>query len=276
MSELFDDLRWRGLVHQVTDDELGKVLDNDSLSFYHGVDPTADSLAIHHLVGLLALRRLAEAGHRPIALVGGGLIRRLEGGSAYGLTWPLVTKADGSKFGKTESGNLWLDPARTSPYALYQALVRVDDEVVGKYLRIYTFLPRDRIEDLDAATAERPEQREAQRELAHQVVALVHGEDAAAGAERAAAALFTEAIADLDEASLLDVMAEAPSASVATGSSIVDALCATGLTPSKSAAQRALQQGGVYVNNAKQATDRPLARDDALHGRYVVLRRGKG
>ena len=405
MSELFDDLRWRGLVHQVTDDELGKVLDNDSLSFYHGVDPTADSLAIHHLVGLLALRRLAEAGHRPIALVGGGtgsvgdpsgksderrlleaqqleanvasvrpqierivgsdvtvvnnadwlgqlsvidflrdvgklfsvnemirkesvrarlegreqgisftefsymllqaydflhlyrefdcrlqiggsdqwgnitegvdLIRRLEGGSAYGLTWPLVTKADGSKFGKTESGNLWLDPARTSPYALYQALVRVDDEVVGKYLRIYTFLPRDRIEDLDAATAERPEQREAQRELAHQVVALVHGEDAAAGAERAAAALFTEAIADLDEASLLDVMAEAPSASVATGSSIVDALCATGLTPSKSAAQRALQQGGVYVNNAKQATDRPLARDDALHGRYVVLRRGK-
>src|SRR3954468_12509737 len=278
MAELFDELQWRGLVNQTTDDEVGKLLDNDSFVFYHGVDPTADSLAVHHLVGLLTLRRLAEAGHQPVAVIGGGtasigdpsgkseerrllaeeqlaaniaagrgqveriaavrrqveriagegvrivnnadwlselsvieflrevgkhfsvnemirkesvrarlegreqgisytefsymllqafdflhlyrkfqcrlqiggsdqwgnitegidLIRRLEGGVAYGLTWPLVTKPDGAKLGKSEAGNIWLDPNRTSPYEMYQALVRVDDEMVGRYLRIYT------------------------------------------------------------------------------------------------------------------------------------------
>ena len=203
------------------------------------------------------------------------LIRRVDGGVAYGLTWPLVTKPDGSKLGKTEAGNIWLDPNRTPPYEMYQALVRVDDDMVGKYLRIYTFLDRERIEALDRAVQDHPERREAQRELARQVTALVHGPDAAAGAERAAAALFTEAIAELDERTLLDAMAEAPSASLPLGTTLVEALVAVGLVPSKSAAMRALDQGGGYVNNVKQDADRVLTRDDALHGRYVVLRRGK-
>ncbi|MDQ3758200.1 MAG: tyrosine--tRNA ligase [Actinomycetota bacterium] len=207
--------------------------------------------------------------------MGVDLIRRLRGETAYGLTTPLVVKADGTKFGKSESGTVWLDPAKTSPYAFYQFFVRAEDAVVGQYLRYFTWLPREEIEALDAATAERPEKREAQRALAREVTALVHGAEEAERAEQAAAVLFTEEIASLDERTLLAVLAEVPSSEVAAGTTLVDALVATGLVASKGEARRALQQKGVYVNNRQQADDRALAADDTLHGRFVVLRRGK-
>ena len=214
--------------------------------------------------------------------MGVDLIRRVRSAEAFGLVTPLVLKADGTKFGKSETGNLWLDPKRTSPYALFQAMIRVEDTLVGQYLRFYTFLPHERIEELDRATAEHPERREAQRVLAREVTALVHGPDEADGAERAAAALFSEAIAELDERMLLDVFADAPSTTIArsrldgAGLPLVDALAETRLCGSKGDARRTVEQGGAYVNN-RQVRDVAgvVTAGDLLHDRYVVLRRGK-
>ncbi|MDP8991512.1 MAG: tyrosine--tRNA ligase [Actinomycetota bacterium] len=414
MQGLFDELYWRGLVHQVTDVELARSLDHDRLTVYVGFDPTSSSLGVGNLLQLCTLRRLQEGGHRPIALAGGGtgsigdpggkseerplltaeeleanlagirpqlerfldfgagallldngewlwelgllsflrnvgkhfsvstmmakesvrarleqaektisytefsymllqaydflhlydthgcrlqvggsdqwgnivmgvdLIRRARGAQAFGFTTPLVVKADGTKFGKTESGNIWLDPARTSPYQLYQAFVRTEDAVVGQYLRFFTWLKRNSIEELEAATAAWPQRREAQRTLAWEVTALVHGEAEASRAERAASALFSEEIAALDETTLLDVFAEAPSTTLAPaeidgrGLELVDALVRSGLAPSRSAARTTIEQGGAYVNNRRETDPgRRLGSPDLLHGRYVVLRKGK-
>ena len=414
MPALSDDLRFRGLVHQVTDDVVFGLLDQGGLTAYAGFDPSAPSLQLGNLVGVLNLVRLQRAGHRVIALAGGGtgmigdpsgkteertlldaeqlaanvagirgqlarfvdfeagavmldnaewlgsiglleflrdvgkhfsvnamiaresvrarlegrehgisytefsymllqaydfvrlhdlhgcclqlggsdqwgnivsgvdLIRRLRGAEAYGLTTPLITDEQGRKLGKTESGAVWLDPALTSPYQLHQYLLNAPDDRAGVYLRALTLLPRERIEELDAATAEHPEQRQAQRALAQAVVTLVHGEHEADGAERAARALFGEEVAELDEPSLLAVFAEAPSSTVSRtalegeGLLLVEALADAGLTSSRSAARRAVEQGGAYVNN-RRATDldRRLTAEDLLHGRYVVLRRGR-
>jgi len=416
MTTLFEDLSWRGLVHQMTDPELAKLLDHEALTVYVGFDPTAPSLGLGNLLQLCTLRRLQQAGHRPIAVAGGGtgmigdpggkseerallspgqleanlggirsqlerfldfgagallldngewlwdlglleflrdvgkhvtvntmmakesvrarleerehgisyteftymllqaydflhlfdthgcrlqvggsdqwgnivmgvdLIRRVRGEQAHGLTTPLVVKADGTKFGKTEAGNVWLDPGLTSPYQLFQVLLRTEDAVVGAYLRYFTWLDHDVIEELEAATDSHPERREAQRALAREVTALVHGEAEAAKAERAARVLFGEEIGDLDEATLLDVFADAPSTAVPRsqldgeggGWELAEAMVATGLAPSKSAARHTIEQGGAYVNNRRQ-TD-PYARitgDHLLHGRYVVLRKGR-
>ncbi|HEY2300447.1 MAG TPA: tyrosine--tRNA ligase [Acidimicrobiales bacterium] len=414
MSGLLDDLRWRRLIHQMTDPEsLPKLLDTDVLVAYIGFDPTADSLHIGHLLQICLLRRLQLAGHRPIALVGGGtgmigdptgksdertlltpedlahntagiqaqlerfidfgasgailednaswlgtvplleflrdvgkqftvnemirkdsvrsrletrqqgisftefsymllqawdflqlfdrhgcrlqmggsdqwgnitegvdLIRRRRETQAFGLTSPLVTKADGTKFGKTEAGAVWLDAARTSPYQFFQYFIRTADAEVGAYLRYFTFLGRDAIEELDRAVALRPEQREAQRTLAREVTGLVHGPEEAIRAERAAAVLFTEDIVLLDEPTLVAGLADAPSEPLAAseldgGLSLVDALIRTGLASSRGDARRQLSSGGVYVNNRRQPEDRPIAAGDALHGRFVVLRRGR-
>jgi tyrosyl-tRNA synthetase len=418
MVTLLEDLRFRGLVHQMTDPELAERLVAGSLTAYSGFDPTADSLHVGHLLQLCNLRRLQLAGHRPIALAGGAtgligdpggkseernllapeelrrntegirvqlanfleldgdagenallvdnsewlgtltlleflrdvgkhftvgqmtakdsvrsrlerpeqgisytefsymllqaydflhlfdtlgcrlqlggsdqwgnitmgidLIRRLRREEAWGLTTPLVVKADGTKFGKTETGTVWLDAARTSPYQLYQFFLRTEDEVVGTYLRYFTFLPHDAITDLDAATAEHPEQREAQRELARQVCTLVHGPAETERAEETAAALFGEGIARLDERSLLEVFAEAPSTSLARGRlddgglALVDLLAETGILPSKSRARATVEQGGVYVNNRRERdAERAIDAGDLIAGRYLVLRRGK-
>ncbi len=314
MAHLAEDLRFRGLIHQLTDPELEKRLDADQLTAYTGFDPTADSLHVGHLLQICNLRRLQLAGHRPIAVAGGGtgfvgdpggkseersllseeelasnlegiraqlgqfldfdpqreggpalllnnadwlrpmslftflrdvgkhftvnnmvakdsvksrlsradqgisytefsymllqaydflhlfetfgcrlqlggsdqwgnitmgteLVRKVRHQEVWGLTTPLVVKADGTKFGKTESGSVWLDPARTSPYQLYQFFLRSEDSVVGSYLRYFTFLGHDEILALDEATAAHPEQRASQRELARQVCTLVHGAD---------------------------------------------------------------------------------------------------
>jgi tyrosyl-tRNA synthetase len=199
----------------------------------------------------------------------------------WGLTTPLVLKADGTKFGKTESGTVWLDAARTSPYQLYQFFFRSEDAVVGTYLRYFTFLSHEAIAELDEATASHPERRQAQRELARQVCSLVHGADETDRAEQAAAALYGEGLDQLDERSLLDVFADAPSTEVPrhrldAGLTVVDLLVETGLLPSKGQARTLIESGGAYVNNRRQGdASQVIGADDLLAGRYVVLRRGK-
>ncbi len=208
------------------------------------------------------------------------LIRRLRGAAAYGLTSPLVTKSDGTKFGKTESGSVWLDPARTSPYAFYQFWLRTVDADAGSYLRRFTMLGRERIEELEQALAERPERREAQRALAAEMTAMVHGRVEADRAEAAAAVLFTDKIADLDAATLAGALGDAPTtpvgrAQLEDGMSIVDALRLSGLAGSNRDARQLLSQGSVYVNGRRVDEAHRLTAGDALHGRWVVLRRGR-
>ncbi|HVT78651.1 MAG TPA: tyrosine--tRNA ligase [Acidimicrobiales bacterium] len=412
-QSLWEDLNWRGLVHQTTSPELAAKLDADFLTAYIGFDPTADSLHIGSLLQLTTMRRLQLAGHRVVGVIGGGtgmvgdpsgrdderqllddgtlernaaairaqverffagpseglgsvvlldnkdwlrdlrvveflrdigklfsvnemirkesvrarlegrdqgisytefsymllqaydflhlydaegctlqlggsdqwgniiegidLIRRLRGGVAFGLTSPLVTLPSGAKVGKTSAGGqIWLDPARTSPYAFYQSWYRASDDLVGTYLRFFTFLSHEEIEQLDRATEAAPERRAAQRALAEHLTALVHGEDEMRRAVRASEVLFTEDIASLDEKLLLDVFADAPSARMPESRLVRDALVAGGLAKSQGDARRTLEQGGAYVNNLRvsdvDATIDPAA---LLHGRYAVVRRGK-
>ncbi|MHB1709884.1 MAG: tyrosine--tRNA ligase [Acidimicrobiales bacterium] len=419
MSRLAEDLRFRGLVHQMTDPSIEAHLDSEPVTAYTGFDPTSDSLHVGHLLQLCALRRLQAAGHRPIALAGGGtgfigdpggkseerslltpdalhenlhhmrhqlerfldfspdagdararlvnnadwltelrvieflrdvgkhfsihqmaskdsvksrldrdgrgisftefsymllqaydflhlfdrydctlqlggreqwgnitmgieLVRKVRRAEVGGLTTPLVLKADGTKFGKTETGTVWLDADKTSPYQLYQFFVRTEDAVVGAYLRYFTFLSHEEIRALDQDTADHPERREGQRQLARQVCTLVHGEAEAGRAERAAAALFGEEVAGLDERAVLDVFADAPSTQLprtrldSEGLSLVDLLAETGMVPSKGRARTTVEQGGAYVNNRRETdVTRALAPGDLVAGRYLVLRRGR-
>ena len=414
MPTLSEDLAFRGLIHQMTDPDLPKRLDNPGLTVYAGFDPSADSLHVGNLLQLCTLRRFQEAGHRPISLAGGGtgmigdpggkederqlldletieghlesirpqlgqfldlgngrglllnnvdwlgsisvleflrdvgkhftvnqmvgkesvktrferpdqgisytefsymllqaydflrlhvdhgcdvqiggsdqwgnitvgveLIRKVCGDEAWGLTTPLIVKPDGTKYGKTETGTVWLDPARTSPFAMYQFFVNTPDEQVGQLLRFLTFLPHDEIEALDAETADNPQHRAAQRGLARSVVPLVHGEAEVAKCEEASAALFGEEIAGLSEEMLLAVTVDAPTTEipreqVRDGLTLVDVLERTGLAKSKGEAKRTIDQGGAYVNNVRQ-TDaaRTLGPADLLHDRYVVVRKGR-
>ncbi len=414
MTSLLEELTWRGLIHQATDaDGLAALLDHQRTASYIGFDPSADSLHVGHLQQILLLRRVQDAGHAPIALVGGGtgmigdpggrseernlldadtlsanrdgiraqlerfvdfgaggallvdnaewlapasllaflrdvgksftvndmirkdsvrsriegreqglsftefsymllqawdflqlhdrhgcrlqmggsdqwgnitegvdLIRRQRRVQAFGLTSPLVLKADGSKFGKSELGTVWLDGRRTSPYAFFQFWLRTGDAEVGPYLRRLTLLGHDEISALDEATAEHPERRDAQRVLARTVTTLVHGAAEAARAERAAAVLFTEELGELDLETLVQVLDDAPvtplgADELAGALTLIDALARTGLAPSKSAARRDIAQGAVYINNRRAADDRALTITDALHGRFVILRTGK-
>ena len=414
-AELLDDLQWRGLLAQSTDlDALRDALDAGPVTFYSGVDPTAPSIHVGNLVQWLTARRLQQAGHRPLALVGGAtgligdpsgksvertlneadvvagwvsrirdqvsrfisfegpaaavmvnnldwtaamsaidwlrdvgkhfsvnrmldkesvsarlaaggisytefsyqvmqandylvlhrdygcslqtggndqwgnitagvdLVRRVTGNAVHALTTPLVTKADGTKFGKTESGTIWLDPEMTSPYAFYQFWLNVDDRDVSGYLRVFSFRSREEIETLEKATAERPAAREAQRALADELTELVHGPDQRDAVVAASQALFGRGeLADLDDGTLAAALAELPRASMRRGSDgslppVVDLFAESGLSPSKSAARRAVAEGGAYVNNARVTDpDATATEADLLHGRWLVLRRGK-
>jgi tyrosyl-tRNA synthetase len=209
---------------------------------------------------------------------GTDLIHRAEGVSVHALATPLVTKADGTKFGKTEGGTVWLDPEMTSPYAFFQFWLNAEDAKVGDYLRIFTFRTREEIEALEEATTQRPQAREAQRALAREVTALVHGEDATRRVEEASQALFGRGeLGGLDAGTLRDAVRELPSATVAAGEHpVVDLLAATGLVQSKSAARRAIAEGGAYVNNVKvDGEDATVGSADLLHGRWILLRRGR-
>jgi tyrosyl-tRNA synthetase len=207
------------------------------------------------------------------------LIRRAEGASVHALSWPLVTSATGEKFGKsTGGGSLWLDPELTSPYSFFQYWINVDDADVGRYLRFFTFLPRTEIEELDRATAERPARRTAARRLAEEITTLVHGAEVTRAVIAASAALFGHGeLRDLDAATLTSALREVPHIELeAPLPSVTDLLVQTGLCPSRSAAMRAIAEGGAYVNNVRvidpDAVPEP---PDLLAGNWLVLRRGK-
>jgi tyrosyl-tRNA synthetase len=212
------------------------------------------------------------------------LIRRVESASVHALTTPLITKADGTKFGKTESGTVWLDPRLTTPYAFFQFWINADDRDIPTLLRTYSLLGVGEIADLIAATAERPHERAAQRALANELTALVHGDVERRDAEAAGRALFGHGdLAGLPEATLSAALRETPHGQVEPGEvvdgvlpTIVELLVRSGLVDSKGAARRAIAEGGAYVNNQRVADEnwRP-SREDLLGGQWLVLRRGK-
>jgi tyrosyl-tRNA synthetase len=207
------------------------------------------------------------------------LIRRAEGARVHALATPLLTKADGTKFGKTETGTIWLDPELTSPYAFHQFFLNAEDEKVVEYLKVFSPRSRAEIEDLARQTAEQPQLRAAQRALADDVTALVHSPAERDQAVAAASALFGRAdLRDLDEATLAGVVAEVGGVEVAapTLPSVAEILERSGVVPSKGAARRAIAEGGAYLNNRRvQDADTTLQESDLLHGRYVILRRGR-
>lgn len=210
------------------------------------------------------------------------LIRRTLGQKAYGLVYPLVTKADGTKFGKTESGAVWLDPERTSPYHFYQFWYNVDDADVGKYLRYFTWLSAAEIEELEQITAHQPERRAAQQRLARDVTRMVHGETALARAEEASQALFGGSLVSLSADDVADIFEDVPSTTFlrqdleGDGMSLIDALVRCGVATSKSDARRAVEGGGIYINNI-QSVDlgRRLTLQDSIEGRFIVVRKGR-
>lgn len=213
-------------------------------------------------------------------IAGVRLVRQKLGAAVHALTVPLVTAADGTKFGKsTGGGSLWLDPQMTSPYAWYQYFVNTADADVIRYLRWFTFLPAEELAELERATAERPQQRAAQRRLAAELTVLVHGEAATEAVEHASRALFGQGELDrLDEATLAAALRETSVAELKPGSpdGIVDLLVASGLSASKGAARRTIGEGGVSVNNVRVDSEAWAPRpSDFLHGRWLVLRRGK-
>ncbi|MGW6027253.1 tyrosine--tRNA ligase [Streptomyces sp. NPDC055099] len=411
MTDIVDELKWRGLFSLSTDeDALRKALADGPVTFYCGFDPTAASLHVGHLVQVLTVRRLQQAGHRPLALVGGAtgqigdprptaertlndpetvanwvarlrsqiepflsfegenaavmvnnldwtagmsaieflrdigkhfrvnkmltkdsvarrlesqegisytefsyqllqgmdflelyrrhgctlqtggsdqwgnltagidLIHRLEPDAAvHAVGTPLMVKADGTKFGKSESGAVWLDPEMTTPYAFYQFWLNVDDRDVSTYMRILSFKSREELEEIEKLTEERPQARAAQRALAEELTTLVHGADQCAAVIAASKALFGQGeLGDLDEATLSAALSELPRVQVAELGPVVDLLAEVGLVASKSAARRTVKEGGAYVNNTKVASEDAVpSRDELLHGRWLVLRRGK-
>lgn len=208
------------------------------------------------------------------------LIRRSEGARVHALATPLLTKADGTKFGKTEQGTVWLDPDMTSPYAFHQFFLNAEDSQVMGYLKIFSPRSREEIDDIGRQQAEKPFLRVAQRALADDVTDLVHGRENRVAAERAASAIFGRSeLSELDAGVLAAVSRELGAQEMAAGGelpSVVDALVASGVVASKSAARRAIAEGGAYVNNAKVSDpDAVLAPEDLLQGRYVITRRGK-
>lgn len=206
------------------------------------------------------------------------LVRKVEGRSVHAIGTPLITNSDGTKFGKSEGNAVWLDAAMTTPYAMFQFWLNTSDADVAERLRIFTFRSRAEIEELERATAERPHERAAQRALAFDVTSLVHGVDATEKVIAASAALFGQGdLASLDLATLRAATAELESVSVSRdGLGIVDLLVASGLSASNSAARRTVAEGGVHVNNVKMAdAEHTVGEDDLLHGRYLLIRRGK-
>lgn len=408
VNALLEDLTWRGLIAHSTDlDALGAHLDEGSVKFYVGFDPTAKSVHTGNLVQILLAKRLQEAGHQPFMLVGGatGLIgdpkesgervmnskelvhewveqirgqvrrflsfegsnaatmvnnydwtaqmsvldflrdvgkhfpvnrmlardvvaRRLEAGISYtefsyvllqsmdyrelnrrhGITlqtggsdqWgniaagvelirrsdqkrvhamatPLLTKADGTKFGKTESGTVWLDPELTSPYAMYQFFLNAEDAKVIDYLKVFSFRGREEIEALEQTTSEAPFKREAQRALADDVTDLVHGKGEREAAVAASAALFGRGeLQSLSDQTLSSVAREVGGGTFEGDATVVDALVAAGVVDSKGAARRAIGEGGAYLNNERiEDPELVLTPEQLLHGRFAVLRRGR-
>ena len=210
---------------------------------------------------------------------GAELVRRVTGDTVHGFATPLITKTDGTKYGKTEGGALWLDPEMMSPYAFHQFWLNVEDEKVGELLRIFTFLSREEIEDLEAQTAEKPFLRAGQKRLADEVTSLVHGEEETEQAKAAAGALFGGGdLGAIRTQTLAAALGEAGSTQVSRNEvpSVVDLFVTAGLAKSKGEARRTVSEGGAYVNNVRvEDPDHVPAQDEFLGGRWLVLRRGK-
>lgn len=208
------------------------------------------------------------------------LIRKVEAGSAHALTVPLLTKSDGSKFGKTAGGAIWLDENMTSAYEFFQFWLNSDDADMPKLLKVFSMKARNEIEDLIEAVKTNPGARQAHRELAREMTCLIHGEQMAKSVEEAAKALFGQGeITDLDLKTLDSALAQLPKTTIKKGEpypSWVDLLAATGLVDSKSAARRIVKEGGGYLNNKKvESEDFTPSKADLLHGKYLLLRKGK-
>lgn len=213
---------------------------------------------------------------------GAELIRRLRRKKAYGLVFPLVTTASGQKFGKTEAGTVWLDSERTSPYRFYQFWLNTRDQDAIPYLKYFTWLDRDAIIELEAALNERPEERQAQKRLAHEVTQMVHGKTDCARAEHSSSILFGGEIGDLGSREILEIFDDVPSSTLAAsavagdGQLLLELLMASGLAESKGAARRLIRDGGAYVNNRRVADERHLVtHDNFIEGRVLVLRKGQ-
>ena len=213
---------------------------------------------------------------------GAELVRRVRGQSVYGLVYPLITKSDGTKFGKTESGAVWLSAERTSPYKFYQFWLNTRDRDVEHYLKVFTFFDQEKIGDLARAVLERPEAREAQRALAREMTRLMHGETALARAEQASAVLFGAEISGMSAADIQEIFADVPSSRLPAdrlggdGLPLVDALVLSGLVKSKGEARRSIEEGGIYLNNQRAGdAARMVGLNDVLDGGYLVLRKGR-
>jgi tyrosyl-tRNA synthetase len=207
------------------------------------------------------------------------LVRKLRNQKVHGLVWPLMTTASGTKFGKTESGTVWLDPARTSPYHFYQFWLNTDDRDAVRYLKLFTFLSRDEVQQLETATALRPEKREAQIALAREVTKLVHGQEQVVRAERSAELLFSEAIRDARVDDVLMIFEDAPSTEMTLspdGVRAAELFSRVQLVKSVSEGIRLIQSNGAYVNNVRITDERKrLTPADAVGGKLFVLRKGR-
>ncbi len=415
MHNVFEDLKWRGLVFDATAG-VEELLKTKSIAFYTGFDPTGDSLHVGSLVPIIGLARLQKAGHKPIALAGGGtgmigdpsgksqernlltqelvthnvaciknqlasfldfesktnpakivnnadwladmsimdflrdvgkhftinymvakesvksrieredgisytefsymllqaydflklfkdhdcilqtggsdqwgnitsgmeLIRRATSKKAHGLVFPLITKSDGSKFGKTEEGTIWLDPKKTSPYRFYQFWLNTADNDVIKYLKYFTFLTHEDIDALASAVSERPHEREAQRKLAAEMTQLVHGLAALQHAEQASKVLFGGELDGLAANDIADIFADVPAyvirkeQLIGQGISLIDLMAEAGSVKSKGEARRLIQGGGVYINNQKTSgIEQRVSLHDAIDNLFIVLRKGR-
>jgi tyrosyl-tRNA synthetase len=209
------------------------------------------------------------------------LIRRLRGAEAHAIVYPLITTSSGVKFGKTESGTVWLDPERTSPYRFYQFWFNTDDRDVVQYLKYFTLLPEGRIAELEQSFASAPEKREAQITLAQEVTKMLHGEGALVQAQKASKIFFGGEIADVNEKELVDIFSDVPSTDIqkdsltVPGMSLIDLMAATGIMKSKGEARRAIQGGGIYLNNRRVSDiETKVTLENALHGKFIILRKG--
>ena len=262
-------------------DTVKRRLDNDGISyteFSYMLLQANDYVQLHNTYGCSL--QIGGGDQWGNIVSGVDLNRRINGATVHALTVPLVTDADGNKFGKsTGGGKLWLDPEMTSPYAWYQYFINAADADVIRYLRWFTFLTQEELAELQQAVDGRTHTREAQRRLAQEMTNLVHGKDATHAVELAAQALFGRAeLTELDEETLAGALSETTIAEIGANDSrtIVDLLVASGLVESKKAARRAVNEGGAYVNNQRITSDEwQPTNEDLLHGRWLVLRRGK-
>lgn len=210
------------------------------------------------------------------------LVRRMAGARAFGVTYPLVTNSSGAKFGKSEAGNVWLDPELTSPFRFYQYWINVEDADAVRYLKFFTLLGHDEITGLADAVEREPYRRAAQRALAEDVTRRLHGEAGLAAAERATKALFSGAIEGLSADEIADVFADIPSSELSReelggeGKPVIDLLVESGLASSRGDARRSIDGGGVYVNNARvESVDAGVTTEHMIEGRFLLLRKGK-